>query len=309
QEIVVDQGDTRALGWPFDRHDARLRQRAAGGPIRRSLDLGDGLTMDLVLVPPGEFIMGNAYDGSPDEWPQTRVAIDRPFWMGACEVTNEQFARFDPRHDSRFVRAQKMNVHSRGYPVNEPRQPVVRVSWLEATAFCRWLSEKTGRPVLLPTEAQWEYACRAGSRLPMSWGWFTEDFSERANMADRTIRNFSKWDASPLNQIYDGWMPLVENVDDGAMVTAETGRYVPNPWGLCDVHGNAAEWTASLYRPYPYDPRDGRDDPEAEGQRVVRGGSWCDLPYYCTASYRFGYAPWRKVHNVGFRVVMPAGGE
>lgn len=138
----------------------------------------------------------------------------------------------------------------------------------------------------------------------MSWGWFTEDFAERANLADRTIRNFSKWDSSPLNQIYDGWMPLIENVDDGAMVTAEIGRYVPNSWGVYDTHGNAAEWTLSLYRPYPYDSADGREDPNAEGRRAVRGGSWSDLPYYGTASYRLGYPEWRTVHNVGFRIAI-----
>jgi formylglycine-generating enzyme required for sulfatase activity len=128
-------------------------------------------------------------------------------------------------------------------------------------------------------------------------------------MADRTIRNFSKWDASPLNQIYDGWMPLVESVDDGALVTAEAGRYVPNPWGLFDAHGNAAEWTSTLYRPYPYHAGDGREDPAAPGERVVRGGSWCDLPHFCSASYRFGYPPWRRVHNVGFRIVIPVNEE
>ena len=306
RKIVVQEGDTRVLGWPFDSYQAKLRQQAAGPRTRRTLDLPGGETMKLVLVPPGEFILGNAYDGSPDEWPQTRVNIDRPFWIGAHEVTNQQFALFRPQHDSRFERAQKMNVHSRGYPLNEPRQPVVRVTWQESLDFCRWLSDRSGESVSLPTEAQWEYACRAGSRLPMWYGWFTDDFSERANMADRTIRNFSKWDASPLNQIYDGWMPLVERADDGIMVTAEVGRYVPNPWGLFDVHGNAAEWTSTLYRPYPYHASDGREDPTAPGERVVRGGSWRDLPYFCSASYRFGYPPWRRVHNVGFRIVIPA---
>jgi len=82
---------------------------------------------------------------------------------------------------------------------------------------------------------------------------------------------------------------------------------VANPWGLRDMHGNAAEWTASLYQPYPYDAKDGRENPAADGPRVVRGGSWCDLPQFCTASWRFGYDGWRKVHNVGFRVVCPVG--
>ena len=306
KQIEPERGDEQAPGWPFDRFQAQLRQQALGTRTERVVELGAGVTMKLVLIPPGEFIMGNAYDGSPDEWPQTRVRLDRPFWIGACEVSNEQFQLFDATHESRFVRAQKMNVHARGYPLNESRQPVVRVTWRQAMDFCIWLSNKTGQSFTLPTEAQWEYACRAGSRLPMSWGWFTEDFSELANMADRTIQNFTKFDVSPLNQVYDGWMPFVNSVDDGAMVTAEIGRYAPNPWGLFDMHGNAAEWTRSLYRPYPYDPNDGRENPTESGPRVVRGGAWCDLPYFCTASYRFGYPTWRKVHNVGFRVVCEA---
>ena len=304
KKVEVVTGQTKAAGWPFDRHEARMRQLAASAEIRRTVDLGQDLTMDLVLIPAGEFIIGNAYDGADDEWPQARVRIERPFWLAAREVTNRQFALFDPRHDSRFARSQKMNVHARGYPLNEPRQPVVRVSWRQANAFCHWLSERTGMSFTLPTEPQWEYACRAGSHLPMWYGWFTDDFSERANLADETILGFSKYAASALNQIYDGWMPFVAGQDDGALVTTEVGRYVPNPWGLFDMHGNAAEWTSTLYRKYPYDPADGREDTNAEGARVVRGGSWCDLPYSSTASYRFGYAPWRKVHNVGFRVVM-----
>ena len=305
-KVKVDTGDTHAPGWPFDRHEARLRQEAAGMPTERVIDLGGGQQLTLALIPAGEFVMGNAYDGSADEWPQARVRIERPFWIGTCEVTNAQYARFSPSHDSRFVRAQKMNVHARGYPLNQPQQPVVRIAWSEAMSFCRWLSGVTGEPFTLPTEAQWEYAARAGSRMPMYWGWYTEDFAELANLADRTVGNFSKYSASPLNQIYDGFMPLVSSVDDGAMITTEVGSYVPNAWGLFDVHGNAAEWTLSLYRPYPYDAADGREDPAADGSRSVRGGSWRDLPHHASASYRFGYPAWRKVHNVGFRVAVPA---
>ncbi len=306
REPEIAPGDAQAVAWPFDGYEARLRQEALDAPRERLIDLGAGQTMKLVLVPPGEFIMGDD-SGSPSERPQTRVRIAKPFWIGATEVTNAQFHRFDPSHDSRFEREQKMNVHSRGYPLNLPGQPVVRVTWQQSIAFCKWLSEATGEPFTLPTEAQWEYACRAGSAWPMSWGGSNENFAERANMADRSIKLFSKWDVNALNQTYDGWMPLVEWVDDGAMVTTEPGRYASNAWGLSDMHGNAAEWTSSLYRQYPYRAGDGREDLSADGPRVVRGGSWCDLPQFCTAAWRFGYPPWRKVHNVGFRVVVPIG--
>jgi formylglycine-generating enzyme required for sulfatase activity len=249
--------------------------------------------------------MGNAATGTSMEWPQKRARVERPFWMGACEVSNDQFAQYDPQHDSRFERGQKMNVHMRGYPLNEPPQPVVRVAWQEAMNFCQWLSAKTGLRFTLPTEAQWEWACRAGSAQPMWWGGWNEDFAERENLADKSIQQLTKWEATALNQIYNGWMPLVPWVNDGAMITAPAGGYVPNPWGLHDMHGNAAEWTLSLYRPYPYDPQDGREDPRADGLRTARGGSWCDLPQFATASVRVGYPAWRKVHNVGFRVVCP----
>ena len=304
KETVVT-GDTKALGWPFDRHEARRRQLAAGPTTEKVVPLANGRSLKLVLVPAGEFVMGNAAEGARAEWPQSRVRIGQPFWIGACEISNDQYAQFDPTHDSRYERGQKMNIHDRGYPMNDPGQPAVRVSWQEAMRFCAWLSAQTGRPFTLPTEAQWEYACRAGSAQPMWWGERTSDFSELANLADRSIRGFSKWDINQLNQIYDGWMPFVPGTDDGAMVTAETGQYVPNPWGLFDMHGNAAEWTLSLYRPYPYSARDGREDPRAPGPRVVRGGAWCDLPQFATASWRYGSAEWRKLPNGGFRVVCP----
>jgi formylglycine-generating enzyme required for sulfatase activity len=143
----------------------------------------------------------------------------------------------------------------------------------------------------------------------MWWGQSTDDFSEQANFADKSIKGFSKWDFSPLNRIYDGWMPLVNSSDDGAMVTAAVGRYVPNPWGLYDMHGNVAEWTISSYEDYPYDPFDGRESKDNGKRRVVRGGSWSDLPHFATASYRFGYPEWRKIHNVGFRIVCTFSNE
>jgi formylglycine-generating enzyme required for sulfatase activity/cytochrome c553 len=299
-------GDSTALGWPFDRFEAARRQQAAGPRMEKTVALGNGRTLKLVLIPAGEFIMGNAVEGSRAEWPQSRVRVDRAFWMGACEVSNDQFAQFDPAHDSRYERGQKMNVHDRGYPMNEPRQPVVRVSWQEAMKFCAWLSARTGLTFTLPTEAQWEYACRAGSAQPMWWGDRVGDFSELANLADRTILGFTKWNINALNQIYNGWMPYVPYVDDGAMASTTIGKYVANAWGLFDMHGNVAEWTLSLYHPYPYVASDGRENPQGEGLRVVRGGAWCDLPQMATASWRYGAPAWRKLPNTGFRVVCPA---
>jgi len=216
--------------------------------------------------------------------------------MGVCEVTNAQFARFDPTHDSRFISWFNKDQNRRGEPANRPAQPVIRVSWQEAMAFCRWLSQRTGRRFTLPTEAQWEYACRAGTATPMWYGSPEANFAKVANFADRRLNALTRRD-SPK------WIPTIDTVDDGAIVPAEVGRYQPNPWGLMDMHGNVAEWTLSLYRPYPYRADDGRNDPTADGYRVVRGGSFYDRPHRGRSAFRWRYRPWQKVFNVGFRVV------
>ncbi|MCX5685518.1 MAG: SUMF1/EgtB/PvdO family nonheme iron enzyme, partial [Planctomycetota bacterium] len=286
--------------FPLAADAAHLRQ-AAAGPATRTVDLGGGVTMELALIPAGRFVMGDAA-GLPDEQPQAAVAVAEPFWMGRCEVTNEQFARFDASHDSRFEHRTSWQFSEEylGWRLNRPRQPVVRISWDEATAFCRWLSEKSHVAITLPTEAQWEYAARAGTSTPLSYGGLDADFSPFANMADVSIRNLA----------YEGWRPLSPDLvprdarfDDHALVTADVGSYQPNPWGLFDMHGNAAEWTRTVYRPYPYNSGDGRNDPAADGPRVVRGGSWYDLPARCRSAFRLPYRPYEKVFNVGFRVI------
>jgi formylglycine-generating enzyme required for sulfatase activity len=195
--------------------------------------------------------------------------------------------------------------------MDRPEQPVVRVSWDRAMAFCRWLSKKTGSTVTLPTEAQWECAARAGSATPFWFGGLDDDFGSFANMADVNIRKFASNpytvdQAYPNATKYDDYMPRERRFDDGVLLTCEGGKYQPNPWGLCDMHGNVAEWTRSLYRPYPYDPIDGREDITSIERRVVRGGSWRDRPKRSTASYRLGYEKYQRLFNVGFRIVILA---
>jgi formylglycine-generating enzyme required for sulfatase activity len=164
--------------------------------------------------------------------------------------------------------------------------------------FCRWLSERSGLEVDLPTEAEWEYACRAGAATPFSYGELGSDFAPFANLADRNLRKLA----------YEGWRPLSPDLaprddrfDDGHLVTADVARYAANSWGLHDMHGNVWEWTRSLYRPYPYRADDGRNSPGG-GRRVVRGGSWYDRPVRARSSFRLDYAPYQCVYNVGFRI-------
>lgn len=287
--------------WSFDEQQARVRQSRAG-QTHRTLDLGDGITLDLVYVPTGEFVMGDSH-GEADEKPPARVKIESPFWMGRFEVTNEQYRRFDLEHDSKYEHkgSWMFNEWDLGWPMNQVRQPVVRVSWSEAMAFCHWLSKQTGERVMLPTEAQWEWACRAGSAMAFSYGDLKSDFSEFANMGDATLRDLA-YDARD-NYIPD-IVPRDDRFDDGALVSTQVGSYRANAWGLHDMHGNVWEWTRSDYAPYPYSVGDGRDDGSQVGAKVVRGGSWHDRPQRCRSAFRLNYPTWQKVYNVGFRVIV-----
>jgi formylglycine-generating enzyme required for sulfatase activity len=212
-------------GWPFDAAEARRRQ-ATPGDWQRQVELTNGLVLKLVLIPAGEFVTGG---DSP-----VAAKISAPFWIGQFEISNEQFAKFDPAHDSRIERGDflQFSVRERGYPANEPRQPVVRVSWQEAMDFCRWLSAKTGETFSLPTEEQWEYACRAGTATPLWIGGLQADFSPAANLADRTFRFMPTLGWSLPSDAVPPYRPAVQTVDDHFRVTAPVGSFQPNPWEL-----------------------------------------------------------------------------
>ncbi|MHC4070589.1 MAG: formylglycine-generating enzyme family protein [Planctomycetota bacterium] len=202
--------------------------------------------------------------------------------------------------------AYQFGVH--GFPLNRPKQPVVRVSWLEAMEFCEWLSHRTGHKFSLSTEAQWEYPCRAGSDSEFSFGDLNADFSSYANLADKKLRDFANNPYqvyAPLVYAtnYDDWIPRDNRFDDGVLVSSEIGKYEPNWWGLHDMHGNVREWTGTSYRPYPYRKNDGRNGPNTVEDKIVRGGSWYDRSKRASSAFRLDYRPYQKVFNVGFRVV------
>jgi formylglycine-generating enzyme required for sulfatase activity len=291
----------RLADWPFSAVEARSRQ-ASAGPAHRVIDLGNDFKLEMALIPAGRFVMGDT-NGSQDESPPAVVKIARPFWMSKFEVTNALYARFDPSHDSKYEHkgSWMFNEWDLGWPLNHPNQPVVRISWKEAMAFCRWLSDKIGQKVSLPTEAQWEWACRAGTDSPLYYGDLDTDFSEFGNMADFTMRDLA-YDAR--DQYPPDLVPRDSRFNDKNLVTTNVGSYRPNPWGLHDMHGNVWEWTRSTYQPYPYRPGDGRNDVVEIGRKVARGGSWYDRPKRCRSAFRLSYRPWQKVYNVGFRVVV-----
>ena len=304
----------RGEEWPLTPARAvALQHASATNGLTRSFPLGNGVTLELVLVPGGHFVMGSTA-GHADETPTSAVEV-KPFWVARFETSNRQFQQFDSGHESRTEDRHGYQFGAVGYDQDQPGQPAVRVSWEEAMAFCRWLSQRTGLRFTLPTEAQWEWACRAGSAEPLSIGALDADYSRHANLGDRRLRDFAA-DTSldhyaaqrPLQNPnrFDDWLPRDDRFDDGGFVTEPVGKYQPNAWGLHDLHGNAAEWTRSAYRPYPYREDDGRNAVESaarDTERVVRGGSWRDRPSRATASYRLPYRQYQRVFNVGFRVV------
>ncbi|MFZ5832176.1 MAG: SUMF1/EgtB/PvdO family nonheme iron enzyme [Planctomycetota bacterium] len=288
------------VGWPIPAAEAARRQRAVE-PWEKTLDV-DGVPLRLVRIPAGDFVLGDA-DGERDEQPMRHVRVERPFWMAACEITNEQYAHFDPTHSSHFFNKRHAWSDDQGLPLDGPKQPVVRVSWNEAMAFCRWLSSQTGLKVSLPSEAQWEYACRAGSDTPLSYGSVDTDFSPFANVGDLKFSLPSAVTAGIEQAELEGAALADKRFDDGMIVSAAVGSYRPNAWGLFDMHGNAAEWTRATYTPAPGEGDEARyDAPDA--RRVVRGGSFTDRPERCRSSFRLEFPRWQKVYNVGFRVVV-----
>ncbi|MBL7134578.1 MAG: SUMF1/EgtB/PvdO family nonheme iron enzyme [Phycisphaerae bacterium] len=280
----------RVEGWPFDAAEAKRRQARDGRETKRTFDLGKDVKLAMTLIPPGRFVMGDP-TGHRDEGPPAAVKIAEPFWMGTFEVTNAQFALFDATHDSRLEAypGNNFSVRHRGELVNGPTQPVCRVSQTQARAFCKWLSKRTGRQFALPTEAQWEYACRAGTAGPLYFGRPTDDHSPHANLADVTSKKVWHW-----------LQPGESMFNDKAFATAAVGSYRPNAWGLHDMHGNVAEWTCSPYRPYPF-RADARAAPT--DKVAVRGGSWNDRAVNARSSVRQMYRPHERAYDVGFRVI------
>jgi formylglycine-generating enzyme len=258
----------------------------------RAEDSGKALTnsigMKLVAIPAGKFVMGSpAAEAERDpEEVQHEVAITRPFYLGEKEVTQGQY--------NQIMKANPSFFQTKG---GDPDLPVDQVQWKQAVEFCKKLSDlpeekKAGRVYRLPTEAEWEYACRAGTTTPFSFG----------NALSSEQANFNG------NYPYGGAAkgPYLHR-------TAKVGSYPANPWGLHDMHGNVWEWCADFYDPAYYKTSP-TEDPKGpvkgvvstdfanEFYRVVRGGCWLDEGRGCRSAYRFRLMPQEHYRWVGFRV-------
>lgn len=243
--------------------------------------------MVMVWIPSSCFTMGspeNEADRSGNE-KQHKVCVDG-FWMGKTEVTNGQFRKFAASHDSGNYGSQSLNGDY---------QPAVRLGWKDAVAFAQWLSGKSGLKYRLPTEAEWEFAARAGSSEARYWGKDTSTACRYANIYDKTAQQ-----AKALN-----WANYP--CEDGQVAAAPVAQYQANAFGLHDMLGNVAEWTCSEYdSEYSGGEKRCTDATATTGRRVLRGGSWSDYPGLVRFAYRFPavpeYGKWRS--DIGFRLVL-----
>ncbi len=290
--------EVKVKDWPFDTQTAKSMQEELGQSTKE-IDLGNGLKMTFRKIPAGQFVMGSNTAGS-DSAPECRAKIDKPFWIGQVEVTNEQYNALVPEHDSRYMAELWKDHTTAGKPANLPQQPVIRISYNDIMEYCKKLSDKTGLNITLPTEAQWEWAARAGSGSAFWFGDVDADFGKYDNMADVTLEKLAFGGRKNNDYFrYFNYLPKVESVNDGQMFQSNVKGYEPNAWGLYDMYGNVRELTSSDYVSYPY-----KGVSTAEGSKVVRGGSWVDRPKFSTSYSRKSVQAWQPSNNVGFRLVI-----
>jgi formylglycine-generating enzyme required for sulfatase activity len=315
------------------------KREASGTKSGTTKSFENTLGMTMVRIRAGTFKMGStkaeqhAVMKSADkkfrkyvrEWldtegPQHEVKVTHAFYMAAHPVTRGQFAQFvaetgyktDAERDGEggWGYNAKRKRHEGRKPFytwrkwgwsQTNRHPVVNVSWNDAVAFCKWLSKKEGKTYRLPTEAQWEYACRAGTTTRYCSGDTEADLRDHANLADQSL--LRKFDAKAYSDY--GFMDW----DDGYPFTAPVGRFKPNGWGLYDMHGNVCQWCRDCFDKdyYQHSPK---EDPECTrgDWRVLRGGSWYLDARFCRAANRYPSLPADRGIWVGFRVILePAG--
>lgn len=235
--------------------------------------------MEFVWIPKGCYTMGSPAGEKErrEDERQHEVCVEG-YWLAKYEVTNAQYRQFAPSHSSGIFR----------YSLNGDSQPVVLVPWNDAVAYAEWLSQKTGRTFRLPTEAEWEYAARAGTQTARYWGDDDASLCRYANIADRGIKG-----------AFADFMLIYDGCDDGYKVSAPVGRFAPNAWGLYDILGNVWEWTAS---PYDKDYSGGEKRAATTGEggyRVIRGGSWQSNQAWARAAARDRILPTLRGSSTG----------
>lgn len=257
-------------------------------PLRNSIGI------ELKLLPRGTFSMGSAKDRD-DQKPVHRVRLTKPFSIAVHEVTNAQWKAVMGDPPSRW---------------RDDNHPVEQVSWSDAVSFCNKLSElpaerAAGRAYRLPTEAEWEYACRAGSKTRFSCGddgkllldhaWFADNSGGAPLDAER-IMHKALADGNPAD--------FTNALTANNCATHAVGMKKANAWGLFDLHGNVSEWCLDMYGPYPKGTVVNPTGPVDGPGHVARGGGWNNAAKHCISSHRFGGHLKHRAHDLGFRVAM-----
>lgn len=280
------------LNAPFDEQTAHKAQAAWAASLNREPQITNSLGMQLTLIPPGEFTMGSpATEAERDDFEiPHRVKLTRPFYLGTFEVTQAEYRTLMGENPSWFSASGKGKEKVAGK--NTDRFPVEFTNWDDAQNFCRKLSAREGKTYRLPTEAEWEYACRAGTTSPFHYGIF---------------------DNGQASNTHGGAPYGTEQKGPALGRTTEVGSYAPNAFGLHDMHGNVFEWCTDWFVPQLYrqragkitvDPLVSKRTPPAK-TRVLRGGSWTKgKGIHARAALRRGNLPDWKGQNIGFRVVQ-----
>jgi formylglycine-generating enzyme required for sulfatase activity len=287
-------------------------------PSYMQLDLGDGVKMEFVLIKASTFEMGarpGDTQATNHEKPLHKVTLTRDFYIGKYPVTREQFERFAVE-DGYRTDAETEGSGGSGYNADENRlegrspayswrnpgfrqtgkHPVVNLTWHDAKAFCAWLGQRNNRLCDLPSEAQWEYACRAGTQTRFYTGDEPDSLAGMANVADLALKRKGLKDSK-------AWEYATFN--DGYAFTSPVGSFLANPWGLYDMNGNVWQWCRDNYGADFYAEGD-KNDPEgppSSSFRVMRGGSWRESPRFCRASHRRYYDLHTRVNSCGLRAI------
>ena len=246
-----------------------------------------------------------------DEHPQHRVRITKPFYLGTYHVTRGQFRQFVKDSGYKTDAEKGENPGAYGWAPDKKEfafnakycwqnagfeqtdeHPVANLSWNDAVEYCKWLSKKEGKTYRLPTEAEWEYACRAGTTTRYYSGDDPETLAKVGNVVNATAQ-----------EKFPDWTWTIK-ASDGYVFTAPVGKFKPNSFGLYDMHGNAWQWCADWYGAeyYAKSPIDDPAGPDFGNVHVLRGGSWCRWPLSSRSATRCRYSPDFRYGYAGFRV-------
>ncbi len=284
---------------PFDGRQAKAHQKAWADHLGTPVQITNSLGMILRLIPPGEFTMGSPAsekDRRTDEV-QYRVRITKPFYLSSHEVTQAQYEQVTDKNPSYYTALG--NGKDRVSGIDTSQFPVEQVTWGDAVAFCRKLSNQEGGQYRLPTEAEWEYACRAGTTTAYGSGSGLLQLGTTGWFGDNSGKNFIDsariWETDEAS--------LEKRLIDNGCRPHVVGRKAPNAWSLYDMHGNVSEWCQDWYGPYESfrvvsDPT----GPASGSVRVLRGGAFFNQPKYVRAAVRNLYRPVYLGHAIGFRL-------